>query len=230
MVSCAQRESARALTIPQLEKAGVAVTVLLDDCTPPVQTPPGNGPIGLKAIRHAIAMGWEHVLIVEDDIDLAPDFPMFVEAALKTNAAVYLYLNDRESRMRDILGTELTRSILAKEPQPRRLVRARRYAGLFGAQAVLLPAAILPTVERWQAAKGDSFDANILRALVHKQFPTLVAIPHPVQHRHDRTARTPDERLKKSHSFNLARIGTEVTVDAGLRHAQPREPRREPSA
>jgi hypothetical protein len=212
MVSCAQRESARALTIPQLEKAGVAVTVLLDDCTPPVQTPPGNGPIGLKAIRHAIAMGWEHVLIVEDDIDLAPDFPMFVEAALKTNAAVYLYLNDFESRMRDILGRDLTKSILAKEPQPRRLVRARRYAGLFGAQAVLLPAAILPTVEQWQAAKGDSFDGNILRALMHKQFPTLVAIPHPVQHRHDRTARTPDERLKKSRSYALPRVGEEVST------------------
>lgn len=228
MISCRQREEARRLTIPQLERAGVRVTVLLDDCTPPVQTPPGNGPIGLRAVRHAIAQGWSHVLIVEDDIDLAPDFPMFVEAALKTNAAAYLYLNDRESRMRDILGTELTRSILAREAQQRQLVRARRYAGLFGAQAVLLPAAILPTVERWQAAKGDSFDGNILRALLHKQFPTLVAVPHPVQHRHDRTARAPDDRLKKSQSFNLARIGTEVTVDAGLRHAQPRKQTVEP--
>lgn len=212
MVSCAQRESARALTIPQLEKAGVAVTVLLDDCTPPVQTPPGNGPIGLKAVRHAIAMGWEHVLIVEDDIDLAPDFPIFLQAAIESGAAVYLYLNDRESRMRDILGSDLTKSILAREPQPRRLVRARRYAGLFGAQAVLLPAAILPTVEQWQAAKGDSFDANILRALMHKQFPTLVAIPHPVQHRHDRTARTADNRVKKSLSFALPRVGEEVSL------------------
>lgn len=228
MVSCAQRSAARALTVPQLERAGVAVTVLLDDCTPPVQTPPGNGPIGLKAVRHAIAQGWSHVLIVEDDIDLAPDFPIFLTAAIESEAAVYLYLNDRESRMRDILGHDLTRSILAREAQPRRLVRARRYAGLFGAQAVLLPAAILPTVERWQAAKGDSFDGNILRALMHKQFPTLVAVPHPVQHRHDRTARTVDGRLKKSQSFNLARIGTEVTVDAGLRHAQPRKQTVEP--
>src|SRR5690606_36269587 len=203
MVSCAQREAARQLTIPQLEAAGVRVTVLLDDCTPPVQTPPGNGPIGLRAVRHAITAGWSHVLIVEDDIDLAPDFPMFLQAAIESGAAVYLYLNDHESRMRDILGTELTRSILAREAQQRQLVRARRYAGLFGAQAVLLPAAILPTVEQWQAAKGDSFDGNILRALMHKQFPTLVAIPHPVQHRHDRTARPPDERLKKSRSYAL---------------------------
>ena len=125
---------------------------------------------------------------------------------------MYLYLNDHESRMRDILGSDLTKSILAKEPQPRRLVRARRYAGLFGAQAVLLPAAILPTVEQWQAAKGDSFDGNILRALLHKQFPTLVAVPHPVQHRHDRTARTPDDRLKKSRSYALPRVGEEVST------------------
>lgn len=205
MVSCAQRSAARALTIPQLEAAGVRVTVLLDDCAEPVQTPPGNGPIGLKAIQHAIAQGWSSVLIVEDDIDLAPDFPIFLSAAIESGAAVYLYLNDRESRMRDILGPELTKSILAREPQQRRLVKARRYAGLFGAQAVLLPAEILPTVERWQAAKGDSFDGNILRALTHKQFPTFVAIPHPVQHRHDRTARTEDDRVKRSLSFDLER-------------------------
>src|SRR5690606_13356307 len=157
MVSCAQRESARALTIPQLEKAGVAVTVLLDDCAAPVQTPPGNGPIGLKAIRHAIEAGWSHVLIVEDDIDLAPDFPIFLHAALECGAVTYLYLNDRPDRLRDILGAEHAASILTRQPQPRRLVKARRYAGLFGAQAVLLPRAILPTVERWQSARGDSF-------------------------------------------------------------------------
>src|SRR5690606_41444976 len=104
MVSCAQRESARALTIPQLEKAGVAVTVLLDDCAPPVQTPPGNGPIGLKAVRHAMAMGWEHVLIVEDDIDLAPDFPMFLTAALDVGAVTYFYLNDSPMRLPRAVG------------------------------------------------------------------------------------------------------------------------------
>lgn len=223
MVSCQQRSAARRLTIPQLEAAGVRVTVMLDECVPPVRTPPGNGPIGLKAVRHAIAAGWERVLIVEDDIDLAPDFPMFLSAAIEAGAATYFYLNDRRDRLVDILGPELAASVMRGEALPRQLVRARRYAGLFGAQCVLLPREILHAVERWQAARGDSFDGNILRALTHKQFPTLVAVPHPVQHRHDRTARTDDTRLKKSFSFALPRVGEGVGV-ADVRHAQSRVP------
>ena len=210
MVSCAQRESARALTIPQLEKAGVAVTVLLDDCTPPVQTPPGNGPIGLKAIRHAIAMGWEHVLIVEDDIDLAPDFPMFLTAALDVGAVTYFYLNDSPTRLPRTVGTLAAASILRGEPQKRRLTPAWSMDFLLGTQCVLLPARVLPGIARTLEGMSISFDRGVLAALSERP---LIALPHPVQHRHDRTGRPPSKIEKRSYSADLQRVGEEVSLE-----------------
>lgn len=203
MLSCAQRSEARALTIPQLESAGLNVKVFLDACNPIGRG--GNGPIGLEAVRHAIRVGGPH-LVVEDDIDLAPDFTYFLDAALETEAVVYFYLHDRPDRMRMHYGS-LAEAIEAGKPLKRQLRKPTVPRYLFGSQCVLIPEKLMPVVESNQARYGDAFDGNIQRAITQAGWPVLVALPHPVQHRHDRTARTPDSRVKRSLSFDLPRLG-----------------------
>lgn len=207
MLSCAQRREARAQTIPQLEAAGLSVTVFLDACDPVTN----NGAIGLQAIRYARTLGGP-VLVVEDDIDLAPDFPYFLEAALPTGAVTYFYLHDRRDRMRMHYGDRLTAAIEARQPLPRKLHRVLVPRYLFGTQAVLLPEALLPTIEAQLVEHRDAFDGNVQRAITRTSWPVLVALPHPVQHRHDRTARTADNRVKKSLSYDLPRVGEEVST------------------
>lgn len=180
---------------------------MLDPCDPIGRG--GNNHISLEAIQYARTLDTP-VLIVEDDIDLAPDFTLFLNAALDQGDVVtYFYLNDKVDRLNLLLGGDAARSILAGEPQHRRLARARHYRGLFGTQCVLLPQAVLPTIEDRLRVHGDALDMNTVRALQGIGWPAFIALPHPVQHRHDRTARTPDARVKRSMSFDLPRISGE---------------------
>lgn len=98
MLSCEPRHAARALTLPQLRAAGLEPRAFLDDCTPRPERPEiGNKWIGAEALRWA---GGEDVLIVEDDIDLAPDFPAALELARATGEIAYLYVHEEAERMR----------------------------------------------------------------------------------------------------------------------------------
>jgi len=209
MISCAQRTTARALTIPQLETAGLAVTTFLDECREP--TPPGsNGRIGLEATRHAMTLDTP-VLFVEDDIDLAEDFPQQLDAALRDSEAVtYFYLNDRRERLQAWLGNDAADSILKRQPQERRLHRVIPPRWLYGTQCVLVPQHVLPHLERILAnAAREPLDGAMVKAINAAKAPANIALPHPVQHRHDRTARTEDGKIKRSMSFDLPRL--EVT-------------------
>jgi hypothetical protein len=108
--------------------------------------------------------------------------------------------------MRLHYGPDLTAHILHRRPLPRTLVKVRTPVLLFGTQCVLIPPELLPIIESLLIAHGDAFDGNVQRAAIKASWPVLVALPHPVQHRHDRTARAEDTRVKTSLSFDLKRV------------------------
>lgn len=207
MVSLASREAARGLTIPQLHAVGLDVRVFLDNAPePPEGRRRGNKAIGFQAIRESLAAGLP-ILFTEDDIDLAPDFTRYLNAALRHGVTTYLYLNERPDRMRRHYGEDAYQLIAGKRPMPRRLVRTSHYWGLFGTQCVLIPHAVaeglLGTPEHHPDA---SFDGTLLRHLALTSAPILVAVPNPVQHRHDRTGRHHDSSVKRSWSFDVPRL------------------------
>lgn len=207
MLSCHQRAAARAQTIPQLAAAGLEPVVFLDQCNPVKRWnyDVGNKRIGAKALTWALASDCSHVLVVEDDIDLAPDFPQALELAAATDVVAYLYINEERSRMVSIYGQPLARNLLAKQPTPLSLTRARDYVGLFGTQAVLLPRDVAVAVLEYIPKVRKAFDAALWTLLSDRRLPVNVVTPNVVQHRHDRTARKPDASVKRSLSFDCPR-------------------------
>lgn len=206
MSSCAQREAARALTIPQLREVGLDPMVFLSPCSP--AGPEQNRANALAALSWAQRQGGP-VLFVEDDIDLAPDFAWHVRVAAELDALTYLYLNDTPGRLRAHHGQAVADAILAGHPLPRGAYAVQRRAALFGTQAVVLPEWLVPDlVERLGATNAkEPFDGELfLWARAHKHKPVYVMLPHPVQHRQDRTGREPTDRVMRSASFPLARV------------------------
>lgn len=206
MISCQQRHAARDLTIPQFEAAGVPVRVFLDACDP--IGPEDTGPVVLEAIRHARRRGG-HALLIEDDIDLASDFPQALEAAVAeadAGAIVYLFLIDRLDRMLLHYGRELTEEILMGRAFTRRVITPAAAKMLYGTQCVLIPEAFLPHFEAQLVARLEAADRALQRAITRHAWPVRVVLPHPAQHRQDRTQRPTDDRVKLSQSFWLPRL------------------------
>lgn len=205
MISCRLRTAARAATIPQLEAAGVDVRVFIDACDPIRAA--DNGPITLDAIRHARSRGG-HALLVEDDIDLANDFPEALEAATvaaDAGAVVYLFLIDRWDRMLLHYGRELTEEILMGRAMQRQVIPVASPKMLYGTQCVLLPERFLPIYEAQLADRPEPADRSLQRTITKSSWPVKVVLPHPVQHRQDRTLRGVDDRVKLSQSYWLPR-------------------------
>lgn len=209
IISCEQRHAARALTIPQLEAAGYPPTVFLSPCNPAGAR--GNAAVTRRALNHAKEAGG-HLLFCEDDIDLAPDFPTFVSmAASVPDRITYLYIHDTPERMHKIYGLALNRAIQSGKPLARGLYPTVNTVDLMGGQCVFIPKGVLDRMNPDQLiGRGIPCD-HYFAAVVRNQTPgALIALPHPVQHRHDRTAREPsDNPNKRSMSFALPRL--EVT-------------------
>lgn len=206
MISCQQRRAARDATVPQFEAVGVNVRVFLDACDP--IGPEDNGPVALQAIRHAINRGG-HALLVEDDIDLANDFPQALEAATAAadaGAIVYLFLIDRWDRMLLHYGRELTEEILMGRAIQRRVISPVSPKMLYGTQCVLLPEVFLPIFEAQLVSRPEPADRALQRTITNHSWPVRVVLPHPVQHRQDRTQRPTDDRTKLSQSYWLPRL------------------------
>lgn len=207
MLSCHQRHEARALTIPQLTAAGLRPLVIYDQCEPGRHK--GNKQVGGDAVRFAAALDLP-LLVVEDDIDLAPDFPQALEMALSMprEEPVYFYLNEsvsHENRVASIYGPEIDEAIRAGSPLPLRLLPARTYIGLFGTQCVLIPPSLAGDVLRRIDAVRVAFDAALQTAIKSRYPPAYVVVPNVVQHRHDRTGREADHSVKRSLSFDCPR-------------------------
>lgn len=210
LISCQQRHTARSLTLPQLHAAGVFPRVFLDECTPRTDRKQlfpndlGNKWIGMQAIEWAIPLG-RPVLLLEDDIDLAPDFNQGLDAALATGEVTYLYTNETPERLVDLYGPEHATRLLDGTPTPLQATPARTLTGLFGTQAVLIPHHAALLTRRYFHKTRKAIDAVLWHTLEGERLPARVITPNVVQHRHDRTAREPEAYEKRSLSYHCPR-------------------------
>jgi hypothetical protein len=207
MGSCRVRETARARTIPQLRAAGLDPLIFLSPCDP--AGPEQNRAVAHAAITHATALN-QPTLYVEDDIDLDPLlFRWALDLAVRVDAVTYLYLNDTPARLREHFGREIERSITNEETIVRGAYAIRERAALFGTQAVVIPARLLPTMSSILepdagARRRMPWDGRLHTWLrEHRDERTFSILPHPVQHRQDRTGREPSTRVMKSMSFGM---------------------------
>lgn len=205
MISCIQREAARAATVPQFEALGLTPRVFTSPCAP--AGPRGNLEVSRRVVAWAAKVGG-HLLFIEDDIDLAPDFIWHLEQAIELDSVTYLYLNDTVSRMKLQLGSDLSRQIVRQRPIERGPRHIKRPVALFGTQCVFIPERLIPrTLEvvdqpERHADSPEPFDGK-LHIWLSKDASEKVytTIPHPVQHRQDRTAREETSRVMRSLSF-----------------------------
>jgi hypothetical protein len=207
MGSCRVRETARARTIPQLRQAGLDPIVFLSPCTP--AGPEQNRAIAYEAITHAIGKNLP-TLYVEDDIDIDQQlFPWALDLAVRLDAVTYLYLNDTPARMREHFGREIERSITNEEGIIRGAYAVRERAALFGTQCVLIPARLLGAMQRIL-----EFDSGLRRRMPwdgrlhtwlreHRDERVFSILPHPIQHRQDRTGRTEATKVMRSMSYGM---------------------------
>lgn len=216
LISCRQRDRARELTLPQLAAVGIHPQVFLDDCLlTDTVTELGNKWVGERALRWALEQHPNRpILFLEDDIDLAPDFPAALEMAVAENLTTYMYINELSRhdnqtflRMERLYGTKLADQLKRGVPTRLRLKQARSYVGLYGTQAVLIPTTIAQSLlDTYLARARKAFDAALQICLQDKNTPALIAAPNVVQHRHDRTAREPEQYVKRSLSFDCPRL------------------------
>lgn len=173
-----------------------------------------------RAFRAAFLAAHERgtdLLFCEDDIDLADDFDWFLtEARGIEDAATWFYTHDfrRESEQARRYGAatwkRLTEAARLKRPfGPKGLYRMRDATKANSGQCFYLPWTVLDGLPLHELDKQSSpVDRWTQDRVVRSGFPALVALPHPVQHRVDRTGRTPprhaeDRKRKTSMSFDL---------------------------
>lgn len=204
MVSCVQRASNRRRTLAQFDALGLPVRVIESACNPA-----GDASMTLaadEAGRVALSEpgAW---LFIEDDIDLAPDFAWHLDRALELDSITYLYFNDSHTRMRMQLGKSLADRIMNQEPIQRGPVELLQRAALFGTQCVLIPERLkakaheVMTRPQKNAEPPDSRLHTWLRADRTERVFTM--LPHPVQHRQDRTGREWTPRVMRSLSYGV---------------------------
>lgn len=220
MGSCRVRELARSRTIPQLRGAGLDPIVFLSPCDP--AGPEQNRLVALEAMRHAAAIGLP-TLYVEDDIDVDPIlFPWALELATRLDAVTYLYLNDAPARLRLHFGNEVTQAIMDGGMLTRGAYAIRTRAALFGTQAVMIPSRLLSAmVEILEDTSGRSWrqpwDGRLHTWLKrHHEERVFSILPHPVQHRQDRTGRMESRTVMRSMSYGMSwtdAIGMEFVDD-----------------
>lgn len=208
MASCRVRELARARTIPQLRAAGLDPIVFLSPCNP--AGPEQNRIVALEAMRHANTLGLP-TLYVEDDIDVDQMlFPWALRLAERLDAVTYLYLNDEHARLQAHFGPIVTRAIMKREMITRGAYAIRQRAALFGTQCVMIPARLLPTmvdvlIDNEERREREPWDGRLHTWLRrHQEERVFSILPHPVQHRQDRTGRPETSRVMRSLSYGLS--------------------------
>ena len=194
MISCAQREVARSLTIPQFQAQGIEPKVFLSPCTP--AGPRQNNIVSLEALEYALD---DDCLFIEDDIDIAPDFAGRLAEA---ENVTYFYLNDNPDRLFRTYPSEQAQAILKGEPLSPGIYKVLSTSFLFGSQCVYLPKDFLPLVRNMLLRHREQpMDGALVKTFRKYRTPVYVCLPHPVQHRHDRTGRSADNKVKRSMSF-----------------------------
>ena len=207
MASCRVRETARARTIPQLRQAGLDPIVFLSPCNP--AGPAQNRAVAFEALTHAAGKRLP-TLYVEDDIDIDQQlFPWALDIAVRLDAVTYLYLNDTPARLREHFGREIERSITNQHALVRGAYAVRERAALFGTQCVLIPARLLDDMLRILEVDNIRtirmpWDGRLHTWLRENRNERVFSIlPHPVQHRQDRTGREQTIRVMRSMSYGM---------------------------
>ena len=202
MISCIQRQAARDVTIAQLRALGLQPTggyqpdvyggAHLSACSP-WGTNYGNADASKRALEHARAMGGD-CLFVEDDIDVSPALLERLTEARAANRVTYMYVHDGIHDLVLVYGREMAYRIRAGARIPPGLYEFRTNQRLFHAQCVYLPKRALDALDLSDMLERKRpIDAFLTEHLMRVgEFP-LVALPHPVQHRNDRTARNPED-------------------------------------
>lgn len=212
VISCRQRSRARAETIPQLEAAGLNPVAFLSPCDE--QQPAGgrgNALVSSQALRAALESASD-LLFCEDDIDLAPDFPRFLQMAQEARRVTYFYLHDVGHYMAHRYGLPMTHAIQRGDPIRAGLYELKTARNLSGSQCIYLPLEALKAapVHVFQAGNRP-MDIWLSQWLHSDGITPLVALPHPVQHRQVRVARVKPNQMnpdKYSRSFELERRWT----------------------
>ena len=227
MISCAERIATRRETFTQLARAGYEPHVTLSPCDPPGWQQ--NREAGKAAIKGALMAGAPHVLFVEDDIDLAPDFGNAVtEATLSSYGVVYLYMHDRADRVGVVYGLEEWAKVRAGGPQVPRIVPAGRVGLIYGSQAVLMTREAAFMLYGALLNDEAATDTCMLKAWIRSRQRVGIRLPHAVQHRADKTLherrassnyRNPENQ--KSLSYHLPRS---LVAESGKKIEQERYP------
>lgn len=207
MISCRQREAARAETLPQLNAAGLEPEVFLSPCDPPGQLE--NARISREALAWAASTGLP-TLFCEDDIDLAPDFAWYLERA-DPSRVTFLFMAEltkgwMPNRAIGLYGPDVAEVALNARPMTRQFVTTRHWNGLWGTQCLLIPAAAVKTLVEDLREPYTAFDEHLRAYLERSRSPVMVAVPNPVQHRGDRTARNGAGSGYRSASYHCPRV------------------------
>jgi len=144
------------------------------------------------------------LLFCEDDIDLAPDFPAALMAAMRTGQTVTFWLHKAQNHpalVRDLVengGNGVRPGFYRVVDQPH----------WFGTQCVYLPAKMVRRCARMPTLHHDSGEP--FDSWVRHHIPNLrVALPNPVQHRSPPDLVTGGKRSTRvSPTFHVHRLGS----------------------
>jgi len=206
MISCAQREHARAQTIPQLARQGLEPLVFLSPCNPASHL--GNAAVARRALEFAALLN-APTLFCEDDIDLAPDFGWFIDHA-DPQRITFLFMSEltqgrKPNRAVALYGPDVAEEAFSGRPMRRRFVQARHWNGLWGTQCLLLPRRAVSDLADDLQKPYASFDEHLRAYLERTRQKAMVALPNPVQHRGVRVAREGPGCGYRSYTYNSPR-------------------------
>lgn len=210
MTSCRERTLERSRTLAQLRAAGIRDhAVHLSECRP-------GSPEAINAgMRAAMTIARQDhpgrgLLLVEDDLELAPDFPWHLRQALELDHITYLFLIDTPQRLALHHGPDLAARILAGGPVPRGPTRLLTAAAPFGTQCVLIPERLAATVAALADPPGPAALDTRLAAWLrrHPEEPAYTTLPHPVQHLNARAGADPTAARieRRSASYGLPTV------------------------
>lgn len=144
----------------------------------------------------------EDLLLLEDDIDVAPDFLEALEAARRLAVPVTFWLqklHNHPTRFHTYRGAPIACTFEA--------VR-RVTASWYGTQAILLPLELL-AVLAVDETFGDGVGSLPFDQWLRPRLPRLhVALPNPVQHRNPPNVRGHDRKHRVSLTYDAPRVGS----------------------
>lgn len=152
------------------------------------------------------------LLYFEDDLEVAPDFPWFLNQAIDADVATWFYAHEQGRAVRLMTaryGTRIWNRIRmhaqAGTPfTPKGLYTVHDTETLMSGQAFYLPYRVLNALPLHELERqGSPVDRWTQHRVTKIGECALIALPHPVQHLHDRTGREKGRNAKASITFHL---------------------------